>query len=85
MKGVMRSPAMAAPFTRPMAAPVPISARTVAAAFHPCWIRSAPTTPVSAMVEPTDRSMPPLTMIIVMPSAPTATMTVCVKMILKLW
>ena len=38
---------------------------------------SAVTTPVSAIVEPTDRSMPPLTMIIVMPIAPIATMTVC--------
>jgi hypothetical protein len=44
----------------------------------------APTTLVSAMVEPTERSMPPLTMINVMPSAPMATITVCVKMILKL-
>jgi len=51
---------------------------------QPCWMSCAPTTLVSAMVDPTDRSMPPLTMISVMPSAPMATMTVCVKMILKL-
>jgi hypothetical protein len=36
------------------------------------------------MLDPTDRSMPPLTMIIVIPSAPMATITVCVKMVLKL-
>ena len=37
------------------------------------------------MLEPTERSMPPLTMIIVMPRAPIATMTVWVKIVLKLW
>ena len=43
----------------------------------------APTTLVSATIEPMLRSMPPLTIIIVIPNAPVATMTVCVRMILK--
>src|SRR6266404_2759363 len=38
---------------------------------------------VSATTEPTLRSIPPLTMMRVIPSAPIATMTVCVNMILK--
>jgi hypothetical protein len=44
----------------------------------------APTTLVKAMLDPTDKSMPPLTMIIVIPSAPIATITVWVKIVLKL-
>ena len=40
-------------------------------------IASAVTTPASAIAEPTERSIPPLMMIIVMPIAPIATMTVC--------
>ena len=84
MKGVMRRPAMAAPLTRPMAPPVATTASSTATGPQPCWISRAPTTLVRATAEPTDRSMPPLTMIIVMPSAPMATITVWVKMILKL-
>jgi NADH-quinone oxidoreductase subunit M len=53
-------------------------------ALDPFWINIAPTTLVNAMLDPTDRSIPPLTMIIVMPSAPIATMTVWVKIVLKL-
>ena len=34
-------------------------------------------TPVRAIVEPTERSMPPPTMMSVMPMAPSATITVC--------
>ena len=44
----------------------------------------AVTTPVSAITDPTDRSIPPLTMIIVMPIAPRATMTVCATTMRKL-
>ena len=44
----------------------------------------AVTTPVSAITDPTDRSMPPLTMIIVMPMAPSATITVCATTMRKL-
>ena len=83
MKGIIRRPAIATPFRQPMTAPQATTAATTAAGFQPCWISSAPTTLVNAIVEPTLRSMPPLTMISVMPSAPIATITVCVRMILK--
>jgi len=84
MKGVMRSPAIAAPLARPMSPPAATPAATTAAGLQPRWIRSAPTTLVSAMAEPTDRSMPPLMMTMVIPSEPIATITVWVKIILKL-
>ena len=45
----------------------------------PPLIPNAVIIPVNAMTEPTDRSMPPLMMIIVMPMAPIATITVCAK------
>src|SRR5881628_414262 len=44
----------------------------------------APTTPDRATTEPTLKSMPPLTIIMVIPSAPMATITVCKRMILQL-
>ena len=44
----------------------------------------AVTTPVRAMADPTDRSMPPLTMMSVMPMAPSATITVCATTMRKL-
>ena len=84
MKGVIASPAIAEPLMRPMAPPEAITSATTAAVENPCLIRRAPTTLVRAMLEPTDRSMPPLTMMRVMPRAPTATITVWMKMILKL-
>ena len=43
----------------------------------------APTTLTRATTDPMLRSIPPLTMIIVIPKAQLATITVCVKMILK--
>src|SRR5262245_2661136 len=70
--GTIRSAPIAAPFTRPSAPPVAIAARMAANAGAPCDSDAAHTTLVSATAEPTDKSMPPLTMIIVMPSAPTA-------------
>ena len=83
MNGIIRRPAIAAPFRNPITAPAAMIASTTAAVGQPCWISSAPTTLVNAMLEPTLRSIPPLTMISVMPSAPIATITVCVRMILK--
>ena len=85
MNGVIRSPAIAPPLSRPTKAPVATMAATATAAGWPCWISWAPTTLASAMTEPTERSMPPLTMISVIPKAPMPTMTVWVRMILKLW
>ena len=85
MNDGMRSPATAEPFRSPTRPPAPIAARVVAAGPHPLWMRSAAITPVSATVDPTDRSIAPLTMMSVIPRAPTDTITVCVRMILKLW
>jgi hypothetical protein len=74
MKGVMRRPAMAAPLSRPISPPAATTASTTAGTGQPCWISNAPTTPQNAITNPTLRSMPPLTMISVIPSAPMATM-----------
>ena len=83
MKGGSRSVAIIAPFNKPMRPPASTTAATAAIVPQPLRIIRAPTTLVNAMLDPTERSIPPLTMIIVMPSAPTATITVCVKMVLK--
>ena len=85
MKDGIRRAATAVPFTNPITPPNAIAARVVGTGPHPCWIRSAAATPVSATTEPTDRSIAPLTMIMVMPRAPIETITDCVRMILKLW
>jgi len=64
--------------------PAEIIRSTTATAGQPFTSSVAPSTLVSATDEPTLRSMPPLTMIIVMPSAPMATMTVCDKTVFRL-
>ena len=82
----MRSAATRVPLIAPTSAPARMVTAMTPVVPHGSGNASsrAPTTLVSATTEPTLRSMPPLTMISVMPSAPMATMTVWVKMILKL-
>ena len=84
MNGGIRSAAIIVPFTSPMIAPAVRTRMTVGIVPNSRWISKAPTTLVNAMLDPAERSMPPLTMIIVIAIAPIATITVCVKMILKL-
>src|ERR1051325_2341364 len=84
MNGIIRSPPMIAPLRQPSSPPASTVAATTTTAPEPFKIITAPSTPVNAMTEPTLRSIPPLTMMSVMPSAAMATTTVCVTMILKL-
>ena len=84
MNGIIRSPPMTRPFSSPTKAPTVIVRPAATKAECPWTSAVAPTTLVNATTEPTLRSIPPLTMIIVIPSVPIATITVWVKMILKL-
>ncbi len=67
---------MVRPLSTPMALPTNMPASAASSGGQPSRNVTAVTTLVSAMTEPTDRSMPPLMMMRVMPSAPMATMTV---------
>jgi len=76
INGTTRSRVIARPFTKPTAPPTMIPAPRATLVDHPALIPRAVITPVSAMAEPTERSIPPLIMIIVMPMAPMPTITV---------
>ena len=77
MNGTTRKVVIASPLTRPTMPPTITPAARAASGGHPARRAKAQVTPVSATVEPGDKSMPPLTMMMVMPMAPMATMTVC--------
>src|SRR5712691_2700248 len=68
--GILRS-AIAAPLTSPQAAPAAIAVITPRTTGAPLTIARAPITPDSAITEPTDRSIPPDTITIVIPIAMT--------------
>src|SRR6185312_9621293 len=84
MKGIMLKPAMITPLTNPTAAPTPRVSAMATAAECPFTSVVAPTTLARATTEPTLKSIPPLTMIMVIPSAPMATITVCRRISLQL-
>ena len=84
MNGITRSLVMNRPLMTPTTPPATTPSSTARSGLTPSRIAIAVTTPVSAITDPTDRSMPPLTMIIVMPMAPSATMTVCATTMRKL-
>src|SRR5215471_3865048 len=69
MKGGILSDAMAAPVASPQRAPAAIAVAMPRMIGAPATMASAPATPDNAMTEPTDRSMPPDTITIVMPIA----------------
>ena len=69
MKAGIFSVATAAPLINPHAAPTATQIRNPAAAGAPPVIASDPTTLAIARMEPTERSIPPDTMTIVMPIA----------------
>ena len=83
MNGLTPSLAMTSPLTRPTAAPARIPA-AIPAAMPKCTITMAATQPASATVEPTDRSKPPPTITNVMPSAMTAMIEDCTRMLVRL-
>ena len=76
MNGIIRKPAIISPLIKPTRAPTPMVNPIAIAGEWPFKSEVAPTTLARATTEPTLKSIPPLTMIIVMPSAPMATMTV---------
>src|SRR6266513_2696798 len=76
MNGTTRSPVMSRPFVSPTNPPASTAAVAAAGTAQPAPIPSAATTPLNAIVAPTDRSMPPLMMMNVTPIAPRATITV---------
>ena len=84
MNGIMRNPAMTPPLNSPIIPPARIVSAPATQGGKFFTRRVAPSTLVSATIDPTLKSMPPLTMIMVIPSAPIETMTVWTKMILKL-
>ena len=77
MKGAMRSLATKRPQAVPLAAAAPTPASTATPGPEPARRVAATTTVVNATTEPTDRSMPPLTMTRVMPTAHSPTTVVC--------
>ena len=84
MNGTTLRPVMRRPLPSPMSPPASTAAATASDGGQPAPIASAATTPVSAIVAPTDRSIPPLMMMSVIPIAPSATITVWVRTIRRL-
>src|SRR6266496_2080083 len=79
INGTTRKRVIARPFTIPTKLPTRMPAKSAARAEKPALMPSAVITPVRAMVDPTERSIPPLMMIRVIPIAPIATITVCAR------
>jgi hypothetical protein len=77
MKGTTRRRVIAVALSRPTRAPSSTAPSTASDGARPSRSARAHSTPVSAIVEPTERSMPPATITSVMPIAPMATITVC--------
>ena len=75
MKGTTIRRVMSTPLSSPRSAPAPTPARAALGADPTCFMTNAAITEDSAMLAPTDRSMPPLTMTKVMPIAESPTMT----------
>ena len=79
MNGFCRRPATSEPFTQPTAAPARIAMNAAVSGVLPVFSDFATNTLHIATDEPTLRSIPPLTRMRIIPSAPTATMAVCVR------
>ena len=77
MKGTTRSEVIASPLTKPTRPPTIIPPSSATLGGQECLSARAVTTLVKAMFDPTERSIPPLMMIRVMPIAPSATIMVC--------
>ena len=85
MNGTTFKRVITRPFTTPTSPPTRIPLNNATEGGKPALIASAVTTPVKAIVDPTARSIPPLMMIIVMPIAPIATITVCERTMRRLF
>ena len=84
MNGTMPSLVTSKPFSAPKSAPDATPPSADRAGPMPARSITAVITDASAMTEPTDRSMPPLTITRVIPVAPSPTMTVWVATVFKL-
>jgi hypothetical protein len=76
MNGTTRRLVMRSPLARPPTAPAPIAAATARAGLESARSISAVTTVLKATTDPTDRSIPPATITIVMPSEAVQTIAV---------
>ena len=76
MNGTTRSPVISTPFISPHSAPAAIAPAAATSGHDPSRSSCAVTTVLSAMTDPTDKSIPPATITIVMPSAATHTIAV---------
>ena len=85
MNGTTRSRVTSAAFHAPTSAPVATAAPMAHAGEPPSRSTTAVTTPARAMTDPTERSMPPLTMMKVIPMAPRPTMSVWARMTRRFW
>ena len=74
MNGTTRRPVTRTPFITPHAAPAAIAPAAATSGHDPPRSSWAMTTVLRAITDPTDRSIPPATITIVMPSAATHTM-----------
>src|SRR5438045_4947970 len=77
MKGGILSAAIATPFASPHAAPAANAAAMPATTGAPFVRANAHATPASAIIEPTERSIPPETITTVMPIAMIVMTAVC--------
>ena len=84
MNGIMRNAVIMPPLAKPTSPPASTVSKSTTAKPWPCSISLAVTTLHSATTDPALKSIPPLTITSVIPIAPMATMTVCVRIILKL-
>ena len=69
MKGGILSIVIAAPLVKPQTMPTTMAPRRARAVGNCAAITMAPHTPASPTIEPTERSIPPAAMTIVMPMA----------------
>src|SRR6266446_5047188 len=79
INGTTRSRVIARPLLRPTTPPTKMPAPIATVVDSPALMPSAAITPVRAIDEPTERSIPPLIIIFVIPIAPIATITVCAR------
>ena len=77
MNGTTRRVVIATPLMNPTTAPIATPAATAAIGANPSRNATAVITLASAIDDPTDKSIPPLIITMVIPRAPIATMTVC--------
>ena len=85
MKGWMSKYWMISPMRRPSPPPMTRTRKMTAAGFQPCWRSVALTIIDSATTAPTDRSMPPVRITNVMPTASTIRKVLSMKRFRNTW